>query len=374
MTKYYQKNRKLSAMKWKYSPRFRAKYHRGAASLLLRKYVTLRKGLTTALVVSESAIMAESRMPNTNTSIEERELLFKDTPKPAVQEELQKLRHNISIYASKCYVEKRKFLSKGRPKSNIQEALEKLSNNISINASKRNSKKRKLFSYIQPKSAIAEAFRTLRTNISFSAFKGSNKTILITSPGTEDGKSTIVANLAVVMAQAQNRVLIVDCDLRKPVMNDSFSLDKVSGLTNLLVQDLDLQEVTSTTEVDNLYVIASGPIPPNPSELLGSAKMAEFIARVAEQYDVVLLDAPPVIAVTDAVLLAPMVDSVLLVLSAGETRIEMAREARDRLLNADPKSIGVVLNRANLNDSGYQNFNYYYSSKDKPAEEIKSVN
>ncbi len=234
---------------------------------------------------------------------------------------------------------------------------------------RRYGRERKVSSHTRPKSAIAEAFRTLRTNISFAAYKGSNKTILITSPGPEDGKSTVVSNLAVVMAQARSKVLIVDCDLRKPVMHSLFNLDKTSGLTNLLVQDLAIDEVVSATEVEGLYVIASGPIPPNPSELLGSDKMAGSLARLAEQYDVVLLDSPPVIAVTDAVLLAPLVDSVLLVIKAGVTRIEMARDARASLLNAGSRSVGVVLNDARPHGSGYYNYYYYYGSRDKPEQE-----
>jgi protein-tyrosine kinase len=224
-------------------------------------------------------------------------------------------------------------------------------------------KDRKLFSHIMPKSAVAESFRTLRTNIAFSSPAGRNRTILITSPIPEDGKSTVVSNLGVVLAQAQSRVLIVDCDLRKPVMHSCFNLDRDSGLTNVLAQDLDPGDVVSPTEVAGLYVIPSGPIPPNPSELLGSAKMAGFLDQVAEQYDVVLLDAPPVIAVTDAALLAPLVDRVLLVLKAGSSRIEMARDARDQLIKANAKSIGVVLNEARLNGgSGYY---YYYGGEDE---------
>lgn len=235
---------------------------------------------------------------------------------------------------------------------------------------RRYGKDRKLFAHIRPKSAIAESFRTLRTNITFSNVGGSNKTILITSPSPEDGKSTVSSNLSVVMAQAQSRVLLVDCDLRKPVMHSYFSTDKVSGLTNLLAQGLDPSEVISSTEVEGLSIITSGPIPPNPSELLGSAKMSEFLAWAREEYDVVILDTPPVIAVTDAVLLAPQVDNVLLVLKPGHSRIDLAREARDRLQTAGAKNIGVVLNEARMQGSGYYNYYYYYGAKDQPKEAV----
>ena len=364
MTKYYQKTGKLTSIKWKYSTRFRTKHRRGAATKLLRPIISLRKVNPNALVVQESVIMTEDWVRNTNTTIEEKEHLYRDTPESAIHGSLEKRPNIISVYASNCYIKARELLSKARPSSIIQEALQTLNNNLSIYRGKRNINERELFSHIQPKSAIAEAFRTMRTNINFSALKGSNKVILITSPGAEEGKSTIVANLAVVMAQAKSKVLIVDCDLRKPVMHNCFSLDKPSGLTNLLVQDLEPEEVISSTEVMRLNVIASGPIPPNPSELLGSAKMSGFLAKVAEQYDVVLLDSPPVVAVTDAVLLTPMVDSVLLVLKAGETRIDMAKEAKERLRNAGPKSISVVLNEVKPHGRDYNNY-YNYVSQNK---------
>lgn len=235
--------------------------------------------------------------------------------------------------------------------------------------SRKNGKKNILFSYIRPKSAIAEAFRTMRTNISFSSCKDSNKVILVTSSGPDDGKSTVVANLGVVTAQAQSRVLLVDCDLRKPTLHHIFDLDNRRGLTNLLVQDLAIDDVICATGVDGLYVIPSGPIPPNPSELLGSDRMAGLLARVRELYDVALLDTPPVIAVTDAALLAPQADSVLLVLKAGSTRIEMAQEARNLLQNVGVKSISVVLNAVELHGGGYYNYYSYYGDKDKDKDQ-----
>lgn len=237
---------------------------------------------------------------------------------------------------------------------------------------RRNGVERKLFSHIRPKSAIAESFRTLRTNINFLTCDSPYNVILVTSPGPGDGKSTVSTNLGVVMAQAKSRVLMIDCDLRKPVLHKYFELDNRCGLTNLLVQDLKLEAGTFATEVEGLFVIPSGPIPPNPSELLGSSRMIELLEKVVDRYDVVLLDAPPIIAVTDAVLLAPMVDNVFLVLRAGESRVDMAREARDRLLKAGARSVGVVLNEAKLHGSG--NYYYYYGSRKKPAKEIEAAN
>jgi capsular exopolysaccharide synthesis family protein len=148
-------------------------------------------------------------------------------------------------------------------------------------------------------------------------------------------------------------------------------LDNIRGLTNLLVQDLEIEDAVYATEVEGLFVIPSGPIPPNPSELLGSSKMVELLEKVAAAYDVVILDAPPVIAVTDAVILAPMVDSVLLVLRARNSRIDMAREARDRLVRTGARSIGVVLNEADIRGDGYYPYYYYsyYGSKDTLSKE-----
>ena len=130
--------------------------------------------------------------------------------------------------------------------------------------SRKKKQERVLFAHQQPKSAVAEAFRTLRTNIGFSTYSGANKAILVTSPAPDDGKSTVCANLGVVMAQAQSRVLLVDCDLRKPTIHKFFDLDNRLGLTNLLAQNRPLDDVVYATRVDELYVIPSGPIPPQP--------------------------------------------------------------------------------------------------------------
>ena len=230
---------------------------------------------------------------------------------------------------------------------------------------RRNGTERKLYSHVRPKSALAESFRTLRTNISFSSVDWPYKVILTTSPGPEEGKSTIATNLGVVMAQAKSRVLIMDCDLRKPVIHKYFDLTNIRGLTNLLVQELELEDVVYATEVEGLFVIPCGPIPPNPSELLGSAKMVDLLEKAAAAFDVVLLDAPPVIAVTDAAVLTPMVDSALLVLKAGDSRIDTAREARDRLVRAGARSVGVVLNQAGILRDGYPYHHYHYDLREK---------
>ena len=225
---------------------------------------------------------------------------------------------------------------------------------------------RKLYSHIHPMSAIAESFRTLRTNIAYSSIDDPCRVILITSAGPGEGKSTIVSNLGVVMAQAGSRALILDCDFRRPAVHKIFEVDQQRGLTNLIAQDLEVGEVVRATEVDGLFVIDCGPIPPNPSELLGSQKMKDLLKKVGEQYDLVLIDAPPLIAVTDASVLASVVDGVIFVIKSGESRIDMAREGKAQLEKANARILGVVLNDMKAHGGGYYHHYYhYYGSKDK---------
>ncbi len=230
---------------------------------------------------------------------------------------------------------------------------------------------RKLFAHVSPKAPVAEAFRTLRTNISFSALDRPYRTIMTTSAGPADGKSTVSANMAVVMAQAGSRVLLVDCDLRKPVQHKQFETDNHRGITNLLVQDLEISDVVRSTMVEGLWFLPSGPIPPNPSELLGSQKMKSFLEKAAGMYDIVLIDAPPVIAVTDAAVLAPFVDGVVLVVKAGVTRIDMIKDAKAQLEKASARIIGVVLNEVKMQGEDYRYYYYYKGEgKDKSSREV----
>lgn len=224
-----------------------------------------------------------------------------------------------------------------------------------------------LITHNQPNSPIAESFRTLRTNLSFSAADRPLKVLLITSVGPRDGKSVVAANLAVVLAQAGGRVLIVDGDMRKPILHKFFGKDNSRGLTNLLVQDLDLKEAAHSTEIDGVWIVPSGPIPPNPSELLGSQKMKVFLEKASVQYDTIILDAPPVIAVTDAAVLAPLVDGVVLVLKAGSSRIDMVKEAKQQLEKANARIIGVVLNDVKISGKDYRYY-YCYRGKEKAPE------
>jgi len=207
-----------------------------------------------------------------------------------------------------------------------------------------------------PRSPVAEAYRALRTNIQFSSLDTPVRTLLVTSAGSDEGKSTTLANLAVVMAESGTRVLAVDCDLRRASLHTLFDLDNSKGLTSVFLPDGAEPLPVQDTAVPNLQVLTSGPLPPNPSELLGSRVMTRVLERLREAAEIVLFDAPPVVAVTDAALLAPRVDGVLLVVDAGSTRRDVARRARAQLEKVNARLLGVVLNNVPLDS---QMFGYY---------------
>lgn len=204
----------------------------------------------------------------------------------------------------------------------------------------------------EPSSAAAEAYRTLRTNILFSSLDRPLHTLLITSTAPNEGKSTTLANLAVTMAQAEQRVLVVDCDLRRPSLHSIFGLPNERGLTSALLEQGEGSLPIQETSVPGLQLLPSGPLPPRPADLLGSRRMGVLIERLRAAADIVLFDTPPVVAVTDAAVLAPRVDGVLLVLYAGHTRRDRARQARQVLEKVKANIVGVVLNGAPL-EQGY---------------------
>lgn len=230
---------------------------------------------------------------------------------------------------------------------------------------KQRNEERHLLTFTKPKSPIAEAYRTLRTNIHFSALDNPYKTIMVTSAGPGEGKSTTLANLAVAMAQAKLRVLIVDCDLRKPVQHKIFQVSNKVGLTNVLVDHLPVEQSVQPTKVANLSLLTSGPIPPNPSELLGSDRMRELLKNLKEQYDVILVDSPPAVAVTDAAVLSAQVDGVILVLRSGVAKIDMARQAKEQIEKANGKIIGTILYGVKFSGEDYHYYYYYGEKKGK---------
>lgn len=223
----------------------------------------------------------------------------------------------------------------------------------------------KLVAAIHPRSPISEAYRILRTNIQFSAVDRPLEALLVSSPNPVEGKSITLANLGVVMAQAGLSAILVDSDLRRPVLHKIFDLPNKEGLTTVLLGgELNLDGRLQATEVENLQVLTSGPLPPNPSELLGSKKMKSLIEALKGKADVVLFDSPPAMVVTDAAVLARQVDGVLLVTEAGNTRREIAQRAKEDLTKVGANVLGAVLNKLSLRGAGYY---YYYSSRDGDA-------
>lgn len=216
-------------------------------------------------------------------------------------------------------------------------------------------KMRHVIAKLNPKSPITEQYRTVRTNLQFASVDDELGSMIITSSGPGEGKSLTTANLAVVYAQQGKKILLIDADLRKPTVHYTFRLDNLRGLSNILVGEHTLEESVNKTDVDNLDVISCGPIPPNPSELLASKKMKQLLEDAKSTYDMVIFDTPPVLAVTDAQILANIADGSLLVIRSNKTEIEAATKAREALEPANAKLLGTV-----LNDREKKHANYYY--------------
>lgn len=211
-----------------------------------------------------------------------------------------------------------------------------------------------LVTLADPRSAAAEAYRTLRTNIRFSSIERPAASILITSPSQREGKSTTLANLAVVAAQAGSRVVAVDCDLRRPALHEIFGVSNESGFSDLLLKEGGDNVPTQPGPIPGLRVVTSGPLPPNPAELLSLDRVDTVLGNLLREADIVFLDSPPAAAVADASILAPRVDGVVLVLDATHTRREQARRAKEQLERVSARILGVVLNRARLDDASYR--------------------
>ncbi len=183
--------------------------------------------------------------------------------------------------------------------------------------------------------------------------------VAITSAGSGEGKTATSTNLAVVMAQLGRRVLLIDGDLRKPRIHEVFGVSNRAGLVNILAGGEDPNRVTVTADVANLHIVPSGPAPPNPSELLASVRMRELLRRARSQFDLVIIDTPPVLAVTDATVIGSQADGVVLCLRAGKVLRQDARTCRDRLLMNDVKILGTVLNRHRETTGSGRKYYYY---------------
>jgi capsular exopolysaccharide synthesis family protein len=220
--------------------------------------------------------------------------------------------------------------------------------------------KRKLIVKNDPKSPISEQYRTIRTNIQFSTVDNEIRTLMVTSSGPGEGKSTTAANLATAFAQQGKQVLLVDADMRKPTAHYTFSLTNNYGLTTVLTKQSELRDSVIQIDTSNLYVLTCGPIPPNPAELISSRAMNEFFESALNEFDMVVFDSPPVLVVTDAQLLANKCDGTVLVVSSGFTEKENALKAKERLTAAQGKLLGVVLNNKKQDQS--QQYYYYHTS------------
>lgn len=218
-----------------------------------------------------------------------------------------------------------------------------------------------LITALTPRSPISEAYRVLRTNIQYSSVDKPLRSLLITSGNPTEGKSTTVANLAVVLAQAGKRVVVVDTDLRRPMQHKYFGLLNTFGITTALLESQSpVEQYVQATEVENLRVMTSGPLPPNPAELLDSKRLEQVLVELQKQADVLLLDSPPLLSVTDASLLSRMVDGTLLVIDAGKTKRAFFARALGTLQSVNGNLLGVVLNRIIPSRSGYYSYYYYY--------------
>lgn len=214
-----------------------------------------------------------------------------------------------------------------------------------------------------PRSFGAEAYRVLRNNLHYATPDVPLRRLLVTSAGPGEGKSTTAANLAIAMAQGERSVLLVEGDLRRPSVHTLFRQASTPGLSSYLVGDALLAAVLLKTAVANLSVVVSGPIPPNPAELLASRRMHEFLDAVSERFDIVILDSPPALATSDACAIAPHVDGVLLVVDSGRTPHVALRRARERLEAVRGRIIGAVLNRFDAGAQGYSR--RYYDTYDR---------
>ncbi|MCU7557537.1 CpsD/CapB family tyrosine-protein kinase [Macrococcus capreoli] len=221
-------------------------------------------------------------------------------------------------------------------------------------------KKRLLITHEYPKSTISEQYRMIRSNIDFSTVDKTIRTIVVTSAAPSAGKSTSAANIAITYAQADKKVLLIDGDLRKPTVHYTFETNNVIGLSSLITKQAEYIQAIKKTEIENLDIITSGPIPPNPSELLGSNNMEQIIKELLVNYDVIIIDTPPVLAVTDAAILSQITDGTILVTNVANNNRNHLIKTKDILVKANANILGIILNNVKNSDKDdYYYYNYY---------------
>lgn len=224
-----------------------------------------------------------------------------------------------------------------------------------------------LITVMHPKSPISEQFRTLRTNINFMAIDHPIKTLALTSANVSEGKSTVTDNLAIVWAQTGQKVLLVDADLRRSTLHRTFGLDNREGLTTILTsraRTIDLNKIIQPSGIDNLSLLPSGPTPPNPAELLNSQRMKDFLKAARERYDMVIIDVPPMLEVTDTQVISHDLDAVVLVIKQGQTQKLGAKRAVELLKMAHANLLGYVMNDVTSDGSAGYGYGYGYGYGD----------
>lgn len=231
-----------------------------------------------------------------------------------------------------------------------------------------------------PKSTASESYRGIRTNILFSTAESVPQVILVSSSGPREGKTITAANVAITMAQAGSKIIILDCDMRRPEIHKLFGATRDRGMSNILVGIDNIGEIIQSTKIPNLDVITSGPIPPNPSEMVGSKRMESLLVALRKRYDHILIDSPPVTAVTDALVLSKSADGVIIVIRTGDMARQIVKNGISQLNNVGAHIIGAVLNGIDLSSSKYsyyyyQYYRYYYGEdgeKKKPTGKKRS--
>lgn len=239
--------------------------------------------------------------------------------------------------------------------------------------------RKEIITQSDPKSPISEVFRALRTNLQFMSKSSKCQTILITSTVQSEGKSWTSANLATAFAQTGTKTLIIDADMRKPRQHKIFQISNIPGLSNYLSgindigrkQNIDVFDCIKETGIENLYLLPSGNIPPNPSELLMSDKTLTLLEEVKNNFDVVIFDGAPCLLVTDSTIISRIVDSTVLVTSYKYTKIDDLKEATKRIKRVGGNIVGVILNRVEISNKKYEN-KYYYANTNVPSTNVKS--
>lgn len=214
-----------------------------------------------------------------------------------------------------------------------------------------------------PKSPISEAYRGVRTNMQFANVDRDYQSVLVTSSTAGEGKTTTLCNIAGTLADSGKKVIIVDCDLRKPRIHKFFNISNHFGVTDILLNGGSYHEAVHASSHKGIWVIPSGKIPTNPSEILNSDAMKRFIEDLKSDFDYIFIDTPPVVPVTDAVIMSTYIDRVILVCASGDLEIDMAKKAKESLERVGANFLGVVLNKVPVNTSKYQNYYYYHNDE-----------